>query len=259
LFDETPLNSTDRLHVLDVWVDPVNRKEAISRVEGFLRMGKRPHVIFAVNPEKNFSVPKNPGLYKMFKNADLLLPDGIGIVWAAKILFGARLDRIPGSEFFFDICRLAAKNGSGIFIYGAKEESNRAAVNRLKKQFHYLKVAGRCNGYISNAEMPALINRINKSRAEVLFIALGSPRQEYWFAKYHRELKYIKVCQCIGGTLDTIAGNVKRAPVIWQKHSLEWLYRLITQPGRIRRQVVLPLFVYAVLLAKVKSLIFKKS
>jgi N-acetylglucosaminyldiphosphoundecaprenol N-acetyl-beta-D-mannosaminyltransferase len=221
-------------------------------VEGFLRKGGRPHTVFSANPEKNFSVPKDPTLYKTFKNADLLLPDGVGILWAARILFGARLERIPGSEFIFDICRLAAENGCGIFIYGAKEESNKAAVNRLKKQFHYLKVAGRCNGYISNAEMPALINRINKSRAEVLFLALGSPKQENWFAKYRHELKYIKVCQCIGGTLDTIAGNVKRAPKIWQKYSLEWLYRLITQPSRIRRQIILPLFVFAVFKMKFK-------
>jgi N-acetylglucosaminyldiphosphoundecaprenol N-acetyl-beta-D-mannosaminyltransferase len=241
--------------VLDIWVDPVNRYEAIRRVEEFLIKGKRPHAVFAVNPEKNFSVPKDPALYKTFKNADLLLPDGVGIIWAARILFGARLERIPGSEFIFDICKLAAKNGSGIFIYGAKEESNKAAVSRLKEQFNYLKIAGRCNGYIRKSEMPALINRINKSRAEVLFLALGSPKQEDWFSKYQRELKYIKVCQCIGGTLDTIAGNVKRAPEIWRKFSLEWLYRLIIQPSRIRRQMILPHFVFAVLKMKLKHLI----
>lgn len=246
---------SERLNILDIWVDSVDRYEAITRVEGFLRKGERPHTVFAANPEKNFSVPKDPTLYETFKNADLLLPDGVGIVWAARILFGARLERVPGSEFIFDICRLAAKNGCGIFVYGAKEESNKAAVNRLKKQFHYLKVAGRCNGYISDAEMPALINCINKSRAEVLFLALGSPKQEKWYAKYHRELKYVKVCQCIGGTLDTIAENVKRAPEIWQKSSLEWLYRLITQPGRIRRQTILPLFVFAVFRMKLKHLI----
>lgn len=242
-----------RLKILDIWVDPVDRHEAITRVEGFLRKAERPHAVFAANPEKNFSVPKDPILYEAFKNADLLLPDGVGIVWAARILFGVRLERVPGSEFIFDICRLAAENGSGIFIYGAKEESNKAAVNRLKKQFHYLKVAGRCNGYISNAEMPALINRINKSRAEVLFLALGSPKQEKWFAKYHRELKYVKVCQCIGGTLDTISGNVKQTPDIWRKSSLEWLYRLINQPVRIRRQKILPLFVFEIFRMKLKQ------
>ena len=244
-----------RLNILDIWVDPVDRCEAITRVEEFLRKGDRPHTVFAANPEKNFSVPKDPTLYEAFKNADLLLPDGVGIVWAARILFGTRLRRVPCSEFIFDICRLAAKNGCGIFIYGAEEKVNKAAVNRLQKQFRNLKIAGRCNGYISKAEMPALINHINESRAEVLFIGLGSPKQESWFAEYHRELKYVKVCQCIGGTLDTIAGNVKRAPEIWQRSSLEWLYRLITQPRRIRRQKILPLFVFAVFKMKLRHLI----
>jgi len=246
---------SERLNILDIWVDPVDRHEAIARVDEFLRIGKRPHTVFAANPEKNFSVPKDPTLYKVFKNADLLLPDGIGIVWAARMLFGVRLERIPGSEFIFDICRLAVKNECGIFIYGAKEEANRAAADRLKKHFHDLKVSGRCHGYIGKAEMPDLINRINESRAEVLFLALGSPKQENWFAEYHRELKYVKVCQCIGGTLDTIAGSVKRAPEIWRKYSIEWLYRLITQPGRIRRQKILPLFVFAVFKVKIKHLI----
>ena len=244
-----------RLNILDIWVDPVDRYEAITRVEEFLRKGERPYTIFAANPEKNYSVPKDPTLHETFKNADLLLPDGVGIVWAARILFGVRLERVPGSEFIFDICKLAAKKGCGIFIYGAKEEVNKEALNRLKKQFHDLKIAGRCNGYISTAEMPALINRINESRAEVLFVGLGSPKQEKWFAEYHRELKYVKVYQCIGGTLDTIAGKVKRAPEIWRRSSLEWLHRLIIQPRRIGRQKILPIFVFAVFKMKLRHLI----
>jgi N-acetylglucosaminyldiphosphoundecaprenol N-acetyl-beta-D-mannosaminyltransferase len=255
LFDGRFNELIQRLSILDIWVDPVDRNEAITRVDEFLRKGERPHSVFAVNPEKNFSIPKDSILYETFKNADLLLPDGVGIVWAARILFGVRLERIHGSEFIFDICRIAAKNGCGIFLYGAKEEANKAAVNRLKEQFHDLKVAGRCYGYISKAETPALINCINESRAEVLFLGLGSPKQENWFAEYHRELKYVKVCQCIGGTLDTIAGNVKRAPEIWRKSSLEWLYRLIIQPRRISRQKILPLFVFAVFKMKLKNLI----
>jgi N-acetylglucosaminyldiphosphoundecaprenol N-acetyl-beta-D-mannosaminyltransferase len=245
----------DRLKILNIWVDAVNRNLARERVYHFLKYGKRPHSIFAANPEKNFSFPKDPQLLETFRTADLLLPDGVGIVWAARILFGARLERVPGSEFIFDICKLAVENGCGTFIYGAKEETNKVAVNRLKKQFHDLKIAGRCNGYIRYPEMPALIDCINKSRAEVLFLALGSPKQENWFAKYHRELKYVKVCQCIGGTLDTIAGNIKRAPEIWQKLSLEWLYRLIIQPDRIKRQKILPLFALEVFKMKLRHLI----
>jgi N-acetylglucosaminyldiphosphoundecaprenol N-acetyl-beta-D-mannosaminyltransferase len=98
-----------------------------------------------------------------------------------------------------------------------------------------------------------LTDRINESRAEVLILALGSPKQEKWFAANHQNLKHIRVCQCVGGTLDTIAGDTKRAPEIWQKIALEWLYRLITQPGRIKRQKVLPAFAIAVLIAKFKQ------
>jgi N-acetylglucosaminyldiphosphoundecaprenol N-acetyl-beta-D-mannosaminyltransferase len=228
---------------------------ARERVCYFLKYGKRPHSIFAANPEKNFSFPKDPQLLEAFRNADLLLPDGVGIVWAARILFGAILERVPGSDFILDICKLTEKYDYSVFIFGANEKINQAAVKNLKKQFHYLKVAGRCNGYISDGEMPTLINRINESRAEVLFLALGSPNQEKWFAKYNGELKFVKVCQCIGGTLDTIAGNVKRAPEIWQRYCVEWLYRLIIEPSRIKRQKLLPLFVFSVLKMKLKHLL----
>jgi N-acetylglucosaminyldiphosphoundecaprenol N-acetyl-beta-D-mannosaminyltransferase len=245
----------NRLNILDIWVDPVDRFEAINRVEGFLRNGKRPHTVFAVNPEKNFSVPKDPTLYETFKNADLLLPDGVGIVWAARILFGNRLKRVPGSDFIFDICRLAAKNRCGIFIYGAGEKTNKIAADKLEKKIPGLIIAGRSHGYTHQSEMAQLLDCINKSQAKILFLALGSPKQENWFAKYHHGLKYVRVCQCIGGTLDTIAGNVKRAPKLWQNSSLEWLYRLISQPHRIRRQKVLPIFIFSVLLAKARQFI----
>jgi N-acetylglucosaminyldiphosphoundecaprenol N-acetyl-beta-D-mannosaminyltransferase len=246
---------SERLNILGIWVDSVNRYEAVNRVEGFLRKGQRPHTVFAANPEKSFSIPKDPQLLETFRTADLLLPDGAGIVWAARILYGARLERIPGSEFIFDICELAVKEGSGIFVYGAKESTNRTAVEILKKRYPALKIVGRSNGYVKESELPILIDQINSSHAEILFLALGSPKQESWFARYHRELKYVKVCQCIGGTLDTIAGNVKRAPEIWQKFSIEWLYRLITQPSRIKRQKVLPLFAFAVFKKKLVHII----
>ena len=106
----------NRLKIFKVWVDSVNRKQAIQIVEEFLQKGARPHSIFASNPEKNFSVPKDPLLYDTFKNADLLLPDGIGMALAARILHKADLTRVPGSEFIFDLCGLAEIEGYKIFL-----------------------------------------------------------------------------------------------------------------------------------------------
>lgn len=241
-----------RLKILNIQVDAVDRKEAIQRVKNFLAKGSRPHAIFAVNPEKNFSIAKDGLFNDIIKNADLLLPDGIGVVLAARILYGADLERLPGSEFIFDICDIAVNGSYGVFVFGAKEDVNRRAVDQLKIRYPDLKIVGRSNGYAKEFDMPNLIDRINASRAEILFLALGSPKQEKWYATYKNRLNHVKVVQGVGGTLDTIAGNVKRAPMIWQKFSAEWLYRLIMEPKRIKRQRVLPIFAARVLMSKLK-------
>lgn len=246
-----------RLKILNIWVDPLEREKALSRVADILQHGQRPHAIFASNPEKNFSVPQDLDLYRVFAEADLLLPDGIGMVWAARFLYGAKIERVPGAEFMEDICRLAAREGYRIFIYGAAEEVNRAAADILPQRYPGLVVAGRANGYLGPEKMPALIRQINDSGASILFIALGSPKQEKWYAAYRDSLKNIRIVQGIGGTLDTIAGKVKRAPAVWRKYSAEWLYRLLSEPKRIKRQKVIPLFILSVLAAKIGMILGK--
>lgn len=230
----------------------MDRPLALDRVRGFLG-GNKPCCIFAANPEKNFSVPKDPILYHVFKHADLLIPDGVGIVLAARLLYGAPLSRVPGVEFMKDICNLAAEENRSVFIYGSRDAVNEAAVKNLQLQYPGLRIAGRSDGYVPESEMPGLVRRINESGAEILFLALGSPRQEKWFATYAPQLLHVKVCQGIGGTLDTIAGTVKRAPAPWQKFSVEWLYRLLSEPKRIRRQRVLPIFAFRVMMAMLNS------
>lgn len=241
-----------RLKILDVWVDPVDMAEALRRVDRFVAEGTRPHAVFAVNPEKNFSVPRDPELYSAFGQADLLIPDGIGVVLAARLLHRARLSRVPGVELMENICGLAHDKGYGIFIYGAREEVNARSAEVLAERYPGIRIVGRSNGFVSAGDMPALVDRINESGARILFLALGSPRQEKWFVTHARHLTTVRVCQGIGGTLDTIAGTVKRAPRIWCKYSAEWLYRLLSEPKRIGRQKVLPLFAFRVIGEKLR-------
>jgi N-acetylglucosaminyldiphosphoundecaprenol N-acetyl-beta-D-mannosaminyltransferase len=245
------LNS--RLQILDIWVDLLNKDECLGKVAGYLTGDKRPHAIFAVTPEKNILASKDPVLSETLKSADLLIPDGIGIVLAARILYGIRLERVPGVEFMEDICALAAKEGYRAFVYGGKDEVNSAAVKILKSRYSGLEIAARSHGYVREEEMPDLIKRINDSKADILFLALGSPKQEKWFATYNHFLKNVRVCQGIGGTLDTITGDVKRAPELWQKFWAEWLYRLLVEPRRIKRYKTVPIFIGMVLIAKLKS------
>lgn len=246
---------TERLPILTLWVDPVDMEEALVRVTRFVEEGDRPHSVFAVNPEKTFSVPKDPLLHEMFQKADLLVPDGIGVVLAARILHGKQLSRVPGVELMENICALAARRGYRVFLYGAREEVSCRAAEVLAQRFPGLRIAGRSNGYVAPEDMPSLIRRINESRAAILFLALGSPKQERWLATYGARLETVRVVQGIGGTLDTIAGTVKRAPAGWQRVGLEWLYRLLREPRRIRRQRVLPLFAARVLLEKIRPVL----
>jgi N-acetylglucosaminyldiphosphoundecaprenol N-acetyl-beta-D-mannosaminyltransferase len=248
----------ERLKILNIWVDPLTKSEALQRVHEFLKFSQRPHAIFASNPEKNFSVANDPEVYRIFAQAGLLLPDGIGIVLAARLLYGVKLQRIPGVEFMEDICQLATQKGYKIFFYGAREEVNRKSVEVMDKRYPGL-VAGRAHGYNSQAEMPDLIKQINESQADILFLALGSPKQEKWYAAYQDSLKHVRVVQGIGGTLDTIAGTVPRAPKSWRKAHAEWLYRLLNEPKRLNRQKVLPLFMFKVVNESLKSLSKRKN
>jgi N-acetylglucosaminyldiphosphoundecaprenol N-acetyl-beta-D-mannosaminyltransferase len=249
----------NRLPILDIWVDPVTMHQSLDLVRSTLRNGHRPHSIFSVNPEKTFSVPRDHVLHETFRTSDLLIPDGIGVVLAARLLYGASLSRVPGVELMLNICRLAADENHSIFIYGSKEEVNAKAVEELRKRFPKLHIAGRSNGYIKKDGVKDLVMKINDSGAKILFLALGSPMQEKWYSDYRARLTHVKICQGIGGTLDTIAGNVKRAPEIWQECSAEWLYRLLSEPKRIKRQKLLPLFAMKVLVARVQFLLNSSS
>jgi len=242
-----------RLKILNVWVDEVSMSQALDRVVEFVESGTRPHSIFAVNPEKNFSVPRDPALHDIFRTADMLIPDGIGVVLAARILYRAKLCRVPGADLMQNICELSARKGYPVFLYGAREEVSKKSAENLLRRYPGLQIAGRANGYVTASEMPELVERINESRARILFLAMGSPRQEQWFSGHCHLLTHIRVCQGIGGTLDTIAGTVKRAPAIWQKLAAEWLYRLLSEPKRIGRQKVLPLFAFNVMLLKLRA------
>ena len=243
---------TTRYPILNIRVDAVTMAEALARVVEFVENGNRLHTLFAVNPEKNFTVPTDPMLVASFKNADMLIPDGIGMVLAARFLYGARLERVAGCELMQNICALSAQKGYGIFIYGAKEVVNKGAVEALNRNYPGIRIVGRANGYLAEDAMPELVEQINDSGAQILFLALGSPKQEQWIARYRNQLTHIRVCQGIGGTLDVLTGNVIRAPQIFCRLGLEWFYRLMKEPKRLERQLVLPVFAWQVLMKKLR-------
>ncbi len=235
----------NRVEVLGVPVDCITEDEAIDCVESAL-LGRRPCSILAVNPEKVLQAQRDPAILEALRSAWLLIPDGIGVVFAARLLHLGRMSRIPGAELMPAICERAAQKGRRIFLFGASPEVNDEVGRILPERYPGLKIAGRQHGYVKEDDMPGLIEAINVSRADILFVAVGSPKQEYWINRYLPHLK-VKVCQGVGGTFDVIAGRVKRAPLFFRLIHLEWFYRLLSQPSRILRQTALPMFAYQVL------------
>lgn len=245
------MRNIHRVEVLGVPVDCVTMNEAVDCTEDMVRR-QQPSIILAVNPEKVIRAQQDRNLLDLLRSADLLIPDGIGVVIAARILGLGRPERVPGSELMPKLCERAASKGYTVFLFGASEEVNRQAVTILQDRYPGIRIVGSHHGYVTDKEMPIVIADINDCQPDLLFVALGSPHQELWMARYVPLLK-VKVCQGVGGTFDVIAGRVKRAPLMFRAIHLEWFYRLLSQPSRIVRQTALPLFAYHVLKNKFRS------
>lgn len=209
--------------------------------------------ILAVNPEKVIAARSSSGLLEALKRAELVIPDGIGAVIAARFKGAKMTGRVPGAELMPKLCEMASQNGFSIYLLGASEETNTTAASKLLERYPGLILAGRRNGYFSEQDHQAIVDEINSSGADLLFLALGSPKQELFINQYRDNLS-AKVLQGVGGTFDVLAGNVKRAPAFWRKLHLEWFYRLLSQPSRLLRQTALPKFIALT----VKNLIFRK-
>lgn len=234
-----------RVEILGVPVDCVTMDQAVDWVEAMMSSDKA-HGVIAVNPEKVMKASQDPVLLEQLQTTSLLIPDGIGVVFGIRLLGLGKAQRVPGAELMPKLCEIAALKGYKIFLFGATAEVNKGAMVALQTQYPSLNIVGARHGYVQEADMPALIEEINASQADLLFLALGSPKQELWMSKYLPSL-HVKVCQGVGGTFDVIAGRVKRAPVMFRTVHLEWFYRLLAQPRRILRQTALPLFTYHLL------------
>ena len=238
-----------RVEVLGAPIDCVNMQQALDVVDQMVK-GSSPQTVIAINPEKVIKAQNDPLLLEWLNKAGLLIPDGIGVVVAVRQLIGEKISRVPGAELMPAICEQSLTKGYKLFLLGANKEVNNKAVEVLKQQYQGINIVGNRDGYFNESDMPELIDEINISSADILFVALGSPRQELWMEKY-LPLTNVKVCQGVGGTFDVLAGNVKRAPFLFRKLHLEWFYRLVSQPKRLLRQTALPKFAYQLAMSKI--------
>ncbi len=231
-----------RVNVLGVGFDAWTMEEAVSRALELVE-ARRAAYVCTPNPEIVLMARHDPELMEALRAADMVLPDGVGVVWAADVLGEPVPERVAGYDFLLEL--LSRMSGS-VYILGGQPGTAERAAENLRKTYPGVSVAGVCDGYIRD-ELK-LIAQIGETEPDLLMVCLGAGKQELWMAA-HRELP-VGLMAGLGGSVDVLAGTVARAPVWWREHGLEWLYRLIRQPNRIRRQLRLPGFVLSVLRQK---------
>ena len=238
-----------RIDVLGVGFDDVSIDQAVQRACNVISGGKKAYVV-TPNPEIVWMCRRNEELSAAINGAGLVLPDGIGILLGARIIGKPlRNGRVTGIDFATALFEKIAETGGSVFLFGAKPSFAEEAGEKLQEKYPGLKIAGTADGYFENDE--EIIETINKAKPDFLLVCLGAPKQELWMTKNLQKLN-TPLCAGLGGSIDVFAGRVKRAPVVFQKIGMEWFYRLICQPSRIKRMIKLPLFVFAVIWKRIR-------
>ncbi|MUV37295.1 N-acetylglucosaminyldiphosphoundecaprenol N-acetyl-beta-D-mannosaminyltransferase [Lentibacillus sp. JNUCC-1] len=189
--------------------------------------------LVTANPEMVMQARADAEYKAVVQGADYVIPDGSGILAAGKILGTPMQERIPGYELMMDLLQIAEDKGLSCYFLGAKPEVNEQAVQAAQAEFPGLKVAGRHHGYFAEEEA-SVAQDVIASQADLIFVALGMPRQEKWISAHMKDADH-GLFMGVGGSFDVLAGALKRAPQAWINLNLEWLYRLLKQPSRIKR------------------------
>ena len=208
-----------------------------------LDAGKKSFIV-AINPEKLMKSRRDDELRDILNAATVGIPDGIGVVLASRLRGGNIKGRITGIDMMESLCSEAGMRDVPVFLYGAKPGVANKAAENLQEKYPSLRVAGTLDGYEKDEQK--IIQTINDSGAKILFVALGSPTQEHFIIRNMDKLN-VMVFQGVGGSFDVFSGNIDRAPEAFRKFGLEWLYRLLKEPSRWKRQLELPKFLLAVL------------
>jgi len=251
--EEIQKNNREKINIIGFPVDRVTMEEAVEAFKELMH-GEEEQMRLIVTPNSEIlvSAEKNPVLGDIIRSADLVIPDGIGLVYASRLLGAPLTERVTGVDLLSRILEYLAGEKASVFLLGSKPASDgissvsQLAGDKMQEAFPGLVIAGTHHGYFGERQEQDVISRINESGADFLCIALGSPKQEEFAWKYRDVLKP-RVAIGVGGSLDVWAGTVKRAPLFYQKHGLEWLYRFAKQPSRYKRMAALPAFMAKVL------------
>lgn len=220
-----------RVDILKVRIDNISFEEAVKKTRSFL-FGSKSHYMVTCNPEIVLHAQKDEHFRRILNLASLSVPDGFGLLLVSKFTDCPLKERVVGTDFLEYFCGVCEKEGRSVFFLGGRDGVAEKTAEKLKDKYGDLKVAGTLGGYI---DLDDCFEDIKKVNPDVLFVALGAPKQEKWIYENLPKLDSVRLAVGVGGAFDFISGNVKRAPKFMRWMGFEWFWRLITQPRRIKR------------------------
>lgn len=233
--------SEKRIKFLNTHVDNLTMKEAVREAKRLIEEGKNSYVV-TPNVDHIVKIEHDSLFRKIYEEADLVLTDGKPLIWMSRWLGTPIKEKISGSDFFPEICKIAAKEGFSIFLLGAAEGVAKKAAANLRKKYKNLRIAGVYSPSYAfendNEQIARIINRINRAKPDILCIGLGTPKQEKFYYRYREQLN-VPLTLHVGATIDFEAGIVRRAPEWLSAIGIEWLYRLLQEPRRLYRRYLL--------------------
>jgi len=239
----------ERIDFLGASIEPWTMQETVREIADRLDRGEfTQHVV--VNVAKLITMRNDVALRAAISACEIVNADGMGVVWGARILGLSIPERVAGVDLFFQLLTLASERGYPVYILGAKENVINSAVKKLRGMYPRLDIAGYHHGYFGEDEA-AVVEEVRRSGAQMLFVAISSPKKEEFISKYREHLG-VKFAMGIGGTIDIVAGVTKRAPRWMQRLGLEWLYRVLQEPRRMWKRYLTTNSIYAWLLLREK-------
>ncbi len=259
----------NRIKLFQVGIDQIDNQETIQKIEEFI-VSKKPHQVVTPDTLAVLRARKDPEYHDILKSADLVTPDGAGILWATTTLNYPLPERVTGIDIIHNICRLAAKKEYSLYLLGSYPGVASEAALNLTKIYPGIKIAGSHHGYFNcegredcenygnvengnsdrNKEEEEIVAEIKEKRPNILLVGMGVPKQEKWINKNLNRLG-VPVCMGVGGSFDVLSGRIPRAPLWMQRHGMEWIYRSIKQPSRAFRTLALFNFIWLVILEKI--------
>lgn len=232
------------VRILDVpFINTTHRAFIDTLVERALTNQKT--FVVTANPEIVMHAQEDKSYKDLLERVDYITADGIGIVKAAQLIGQPLPERVSGYDIMMDLLKEADARNLKVFLLGASETTNEQAAERVRQDFPGIDLVGNQHGFFDWND-PSLAERIKEAQPDFVFVALGFPRQELWIDQHFNQFEK-GIFIGVGGSLDVLSGNVQRAPEIWQKMNLEWFYRLVKQPSRWKRMLVLPQFALVML------------